>query len=62
MFLDQCLNGGKSWSSVYFDVFCVGVFFFFTLDLNLALQKLLVENRADLPLLFWWAFYGTINA
>lgn len=38
------------------------VFFFFTLDLNLALQKLLVENRADLPLLFWWAFYGTINA
>lgn len=60
MFLDQCLTGEESWSFVYFVVFWVG--FFSTSDLNVALQKLLVENRADLPPLFWWAFYGTINA
>lgn len=33
----------------------------FTSDLKVALQKLLVEDRADLRQLFWWAFYGIIN-
>lgn len=30
-------------------------------DLSVALQKLLVEDRADFCRLFWWAFYGTID-
>ena len=37
------------------------IFFFFTSDLNVALQKLLMEDRADRCRLFWWAFYGTID-
>lgn len=27
----------------------------------MALQKLLMEGRADRGRLFWWAFYGTVD-
>lgn len=54
MFLDWRLSGEKKFG-VCFD------FFFFTSDLNVALQKLLMEDRADHRRLFWWAFYGTID-
>lgn len=37
------------------------ILFFFNSDLNMALQKLLMEDRANHRLLFWWAFYGTID-
>lgn len=36
-------------------------FFFLPSDLNVALQKLLMEDRADRGRLFWWAFYGTVD-
>lgn len=66
MFLDWHLSGGGGREDLglcmsLLCLFWVWLGLVFTSDLKVALQKLLVEDRADLRQLFWWAFYGIIN-
>lgn len=55
MFLDWHFGGEKKFGV------CFDLFFSPPSDLDMVLQKLLMEDRVDPRQLFWWAFYGTTD-